>query len=680
MSNILVIDDKLDVCLLLKTMLVKEGHTVSIAESAVQGLEQLSLSKFDLILLDIKMPEIDGFRFLEMARISPPETVAVVISGINDPETARRALDMGVYGYVLKPFVRNEILINVANALSRRQLEIENARYQYELEELVQEKVDALTQSEKRYRNLVEMANSIILRVDAEGRVRFVNRFGQAFFQFDEQELIGKHILGTIVPKADSKGGDLTAMLKEVFERPEDYKVNENENVKKDGTRVWVSWTNKPIFDHKGNLVELLTIGNDITARIQALEKLRESERILKSITMAAQDAIIMVDTDGLVSFWNRAAEEIFGYKAKEALGWDVHDLLAPETYAEKYLKGRRIFKNSGAGKAIGRTIELRAKKNDGAELPVELSLSAIREKNGWHAVALVRDISERIRLEAQLIQAQKLESIGQLAAGIAHEINTPVQYITDNATFLKEAFADILKLVSGCKMMKTLGPGRESWESHIASLEEVASEIDLPYLEEEIPLSLEQSLEGLSRVTQIVRAMKEFSHPGLGEKTAVDINRSIENTVTVCRNEWKYTSEVVLDLSPDLPPVMGLSNEINQVLLNIVVNSAQANAEMIPDGTEGKGTITITSRSVGDQVEIRIKDTGPGIKPELRHRIFDPFFTTKGVGRGTGQGLAIARSVIVDKHGGALEIDPDSGAGAVFIIRLPLGEKEAGR
>ena len=613
MSNILVVDDEPSVCLFLETALLNEGHTVSVADSAVRALEQLSFSKFDLILLDIKMPEINGFRFLEMARISPPETAVVVISGINDPGTVRQALEMGVYGYVIKPFTRNEILIIVANALSRRKLEIENLRYQSELEELVQEKVEALTQSENRYRNLLEMANSIILRVDAEGRIRFINRFGRKFFQYEEQELIGRRLLGTIVPQKDSKGGDLAAMIKKIFEWPDDYTVNENENMKKDGTRVWVSWTNKSIFDHQGNLVELLTIGNDITARVQALEQLRESERILKSITMAANDAIIMVDSDGLISFWNRAAEEIFGYEAKEAVGWDVHDLLAPDIYVKKYTKGLDIFKKSGTGPVIDQTIELRAKRKDETELPVELSLSAIREKNGWHAVALVRDISERIRLEAQLVQAQKLESIGQLASGIAHEINTPIQYITDNATFLQEAFAGILKLLSGCKKMKTLGPGRDSWEAHLTDLEETASEIDLPYLEEEIPLSLEQSPGGPESSDPDSQGHEGVrpSRPGRKDRRGSQPVHRKHGHGLPERMEI-YVRGGFGSLPLDLPPIMGLPNEINQVLLNIIVNSAQANAEMIPDGSDKKGTIAITSRSAGGQAEIRIKDTGP--------------------------------------------------------------------
>jgi len=177
-----------------------------------------------------------------------------------------------------------------------------------------------------------------------------------------------------------------------------------------------------------------------------------------------------------------------------------------------------------------------------------------------------------------------------------------------------------------------------------------------------------------VERVAKIVRAMKEFSHPGPKEKTLTNINRAIENTITVARNEWKYVSEMILDLDPDLPLVPCHPNEFNQVILNLVINAAHAIADVVGKGATNKGKITVSTRRKGDKVEISVKDTGTGIAPEIRSKIFDPFFTTKEVGKGTGQGLAIARSIVVDKHGGTINFETEVGKGTTFTIHLPIG------
>jgi signal transduction histidine kinase len=188
-----------------------------------------------------------------------------------------------------------------------------------------------------------------------------------------------------------------------------------------------------------------------------------------------------------------------------------------------------------------------------------------------------------------------------------------------------------------------------------------------------EVPKAIDQTLEGVERVARIVRAMKEFSHPGSAEKTAINLNQAIESTITVARNEWKYVADLVLELEPSLPPVFCLPGEFNQVVLNLVINASHAIAERVGDGSKGKGKITVGTRRDGDWVEVRVQDTGAGIPRAIQNRMFEPFFTTKPVGKGTGQGLAIARSVIVDKHGGTIHFESEEGVGTTFVLRLPI-------
>jgi signal transduction histidine kinase len=282
---------------------------------------------------------------------------------------------------------------------------------------------------------------------------------------------------------------------------------------------------------------------------------------------------------------------------------------------------------------------------------------------------ARLKEEQERQFLEVQLRQAQKLEAIGQLAAGIAHEINTPTQYIGDNTNFLSEAFGDVLRVLDADE--RALAQAKDLPSGLQAELASVREEADIAFLRGEIPRAIQQSLEGITRVTRIVKAMKDFSHPGGDRPVEVDLNRAIESTVTVSRNEWKYVAELTLDLDPELGQVTCFPNEMNQVVLNLIVNAAHAVADGKGEGD--KGGITVSTRRDGDWAEIRVKDTGTGIPEAARGRIFEPFFTTKPVGKGTGQGLAIAHAVVVERHKGSITFESELGAGTTFIIRIPI-------
>lgn len=279
----------------------------------------------------------------------------------------------------------------------------------------------------------------------------------------------------------------------------------------------------------------------------------------------------------------------------------------------------------------------------------------------------------ERQMMEVQLRQSQKLEAIGQLAAGIAHEINTPMQYVGDNTRFLKEAFGTIVKLLECHVELLDAVKTKDPRPDFLNRAEEVFADSDLKYLFEQIPTSLNETLEGVERVSKIVRAMKEFSHPGSKDKVPGDLNRAIESTITVAYNEWKYVAEIKLDLDAALPQVPCFIGEFNQCILNLLVNAAHAIGDVVKHQPGTKGLITVSTRRDGDHVEICLRDTGTGIPESARPHIFEPFFTTKDVGKGTGQGLSIVYGSIVKKHGGTVNFKTECGKGTIFILCLPL-------
>lgn len=291
--------------------------------------------------------------------------------------------------------------------------------------------------------------------------------------------------------------------------------------------------------------------------------------------------------------------------------------------------------------------------------------------------ILLGRDITEQVQMEVRLSQAQKLEAIGTLAAGIAHEINTPVQFIGDNTNFLKGAFLDLNDILDKWRHINVGGQAGEGMIDLIEEARRAEQEGDLDFLLRETPMAIDQILQGVMRISVIVRAMKDFSYPDQGIATETDINKALQDTLTIARNEYKYVAEVETALDPGLPRVLGFRNELNQVFLNLVVNAAHAIAEKKEKGGPERGKITVATWREGEEVIASVTDTGTGMPESIRERIFEPFFTTKPVGKGSGQGLAIAHAVVHGKHGGTLSVESAEGEGSRFLIRLPIQGKK---
>lgn len=412
---------------------------------------------------------------------------------------------------------------------------------------------------------------------------------------------------------------------------------------------------------------------SDITDRKRAEEELRAAQAEVELLLATIPSIMIGLDHNGLVTLWNRPAEKIFGINADNVVGQVFRELKIDWEWEEV----TRQIDLCREKDVETRVDELTFKAPDGSEHILAMKINQVVESSGKVTGVLISgaDISERRSLEKQLGQAQKLESVGQLAAGIAHEINTPTQYVGDNTRFLHESFGDLKDAIEKCREFLT--SGKDVTPETLGPIQEAFEAADVEYLMDEIPRAIEQSLEGIERVTRIVRAMKSFSHPGTEAKTATDLNNLIENTVTVCRNEWKYVSDLTMNLDEGLPPVYCLPGELNQVILNLIMNASQAIQELIGESPEQKGAITVETKLNGKWVETRIGDSGGGIPEKIASKVFDLFFTTKEAGKGTGQGLSIARDVVVMKHSGSIDFETQAGEGTTFIIRLPIRPPE---
>jgi PAS domain S-box-containing protein len=412
------------------------------------------------------------------------------------------------------------------------------------------------------------------------------------------------------------------------------------------------------------------------TQRLMALEALRREHARTEHLLGSISQLLVGVSADGTVQLWNEAARATLQVEPAEVLGRPFRAVPLGWRWADVEETVRECLRE----RRPARVDDVRYVAGDGAELYLNLVVNPVLDEGGAVSGYLLVgvDVTERRTLEERLTQTQRMEAIGRLAAGIAHEINTPTQYVGDNTRFLADSFEALAEVLERYHELVEAGAGVGALAALAEQARAAEENADLEFLVAEIPNALQQSIEGIERVAEIVRAMREFSHPGTGEKIPVDLNHVIASTITVARNEWKYVAEMRTDFDASLPPVPCYSGEFNQAVLNLVTNAAHAIGEVVGSDGSRKGVIRVSTRNMGDHVEVRVADTGPGIPDVIRGRIFDPFYTTKQVGEGTGQGLAIARSVVVDRHGGSIHVESAEGEGTTFIIRLPVDEPAA--
>ncbi|MGA8271228.1 MAG: CHASE4 domain-containing protein [Candidatus Sulfotelmatobacter sp.] len=364
----------------------------------------------------------------------------------------------------------------------------------------------------------------------------------------------------------------------------------------------------------------------------------------------------------------NDAAVRHYGYSREEFLQMKIADILAPEQSPESGIQ--HATENHGV------PLKQKHRLRGGQIIDVEVNAHLVDLTGLPTLLVAAQDVTERNRMEVELLHGQKLQAVGGLAAGVAHEINTPIQFIGDNVRFLRDAFSDVAALLGKYDALYAGIRSAGVSEVLLAAVQEACQKSDLEFLTREVPLALEQTLDGVNRVATIVQALKSFSHLDKGrEKKAADLNSAIQSTIVVARNELKYVADVEMNLAK-LPLITCHLGDLNQVFLNLLLNAAHSIGDVV-EGTSNKGRICVETHietaSDGDWAVVAISDTGKGIPEEVQGRIFEPFFTTKQVGKGSGQGLALARAIVVDKHGGSLTFETELGKGATFYVRIPV-------
>ena len=529
---------------------------------------------------------------------------------------------------------------------------------------------EALQESERRFMDVLYKSDDAILLIGENTFVDCNEATARMLGYPTRQEFLQTHP-SQLSPAVQPCGRSSFEKAEEMMRRAFDKGFHRFEWVhrKASGEDFPVEVSLTPIV-HGGKSV-LHCVWRDLTEVKRAEKALLESERRFMDVLYASDDAILLIGESTFVDC-NEATARMLGYPTRQEFLQTHPSQLSPAVQP----CGRSSFEKADEMMRLAcekgfHRFEWVHRKANGEDFPVEVSLTPIVHEGKSLLHCVWRDLTELKRAEAELRQAQKLQAVGQLAAGVAHEINTPAQFVGDSLHFLSDSFRDMQNLLG--EYRKALAAlladaERERVQSELAAAEEAA---DHEYVSENAPRAFERALDGVARISTLVQAMKEFAHPGNKEKTPTDLNRALTTTLTIAKNEYKLVADVETDFG-ELPPVACISGELNQVFLNLIVNAAHAIADVVSE-SGGRGVIRVRTRRDGGQVRIEISDTGGGIPDSVQPRVFEPFFTTKEVGRGSGQGLAIARSVVVEKHGGGLSFESTLGQGTTFAVVLPV-------
>ncbi len=616
------------------------------------SIEGYTLARSEPVIVNTNIPAISDAVELSNVDEMVNNAIAASVQGQKGPFGILISYDVSDTGYKIEDANFVQSIANIlADAIERKHGD------------------DALEQSETRARTLIDATNDGVVLLDDVGTILHTNHTYAHRHQMTTSSLFGTNVWDLFTKDLAEINYD---HFSQVFRTGQPVRVVEARQ------GLWYDSTIYPIKDTDGNVIQAAVYARDITEQKSAEQRIQR----LAMIVEQASEGICYADLGGTIKFVNQSWIGMHGYDSADELIGNHISMFHTEQQVRDEVKpfNELVVKNGQHTGEVGHV------RKDGATFQSEMRVTLLKDENDQPIglIGFMVDITERkrieddrLRLQVENQHAQKMTSIGELAAGIAHEINTPTQYVGDNTRFLQDSFKDLSTVMDQFTGLLKACKDDVVTDELVSNVEKACEDADIEYLFEEIPTAIEQTLEGTVRVASIVRAMKEFSHPGSDNKTPVDLNRALETTITISRNEWKYVSDVETDFDTTLPFVECMPGDVNQGFLNMITNAAHA--IQMKEGREEteKGVIRVSTRNLDDMVEIRITDTGGGIPEAIRAQIFDPFFTTKEVGKGTGQGLTITYDIFVNKHGGTITFESEEGVGTTFIIQLPVNAPE---
>jgi PAS domain S-box-containing protein len=613
-ARILIIDDDPGTCQSIGDVLELRGFAVETATAGHRALDALAARPVDAAILDIKLPDIPGLELMRTIRTSHPGIEIIVITGHASISNAIQAINGSAFAYLTKPFDMDHLMVVVDQALEKKRLE------------------RALHESEERYRLVAEHIQDAILLLDLEGRVVFTNRRGEELTGYTEAEYRNRPIASFLTPEGAAEAG---ARINAAKSGQAVDPFFETELVRRDGSKIWVE-ANVANVQKDGQLMGRLAVVRDISSRRRAEAALRETSQTLRTLIDASPVAIISLDLAGRVRVWNRAAERMFGWSHREVFGQPL--LTVPEDK-------RTEFEAAGARNRRGKAsiYETQRQRKDGSLVNVLTSTAAILDSEGRVAatMAIIVDITEQKQLEEQLRQAMKMEGIGRLAAGIAHD------------------FSNLLTVIAGrLYLLMSQLPAGHAMRGDLQLIEETGQ-----------------------RAAALTKQLLAFSRKQILAPVVLDLNDVVTSMKELLERVLREDIDLIIGLDPSLGHVLADQGQLEQVVLNLAVNARDA----MPNG----GQLVLETRNVevddtyvrqhvdlppGPYVALAVTDSGIGMPAETLARIFEPFFTTKEVGRGTGLGLATAYGIVKQSHG-HITVYSEPGHGTTFRVYLPKAE-----
>jgi len=645
-GHILVVDDDMMIILFMENFFMKKGYKVSSVESGDEALKFLNQYDPDIILLDVNMPDMNGYDTCEEIRMQGITIPIIFITGQTEEKDIKKCYAVGGNDYIRKPFLKEEVFARVNTQL-------ENQKVIREMDTL-NENLDTIIRSKVNELNLIlKIMKQVQYFETIDDLCTMVVDTIEEYFSIEQYEACIVYNKKSYRSKEYSKKNIIAKKKVEISKNRIMCLLISSS--KKD-------YIQKEVLD---DFVEILT--NEVKQIIDYFEiliKENEYKVFLTAILDSSPDGILVLDDKANIIQLNPASRELFDLNYKQIIGSNIKEIFNPFNLNNTGVNIFEEIKNKGHYYFELINYKVNDKK-------INLSItggSLLRDLLKYEYLLICKNINQRIEMETQIQSSSKMESIGRLAAGIAHEINSPVQFIRNNADFISESMVSILKFSK--KISELVTNSDISMDDKREELKDDLEELDLEFINDEMQDALKESIEGINRITKIINAMRTFSHPGTDNMKKFFLNDVINNAIIVSRNEWKYVAELEVDYGLD-QAISIYIDKISQVILNLIINASHAIQDL---KREELGKIKISTKELDNGfAEIRVEDNGIGIPQKIIDKIYEPFFTTKEVGKGTGQGLSVIYNIIVKNHNGTIDCESVEGKGTTFIIRLPI-------